>query len=412
MLSDLRWLEYLYNQRWIWYAQERNVQTSLPLLMRRLPKGRPTLCFIDLAALRWNFQQVRKRVAEGVKILSVVKADAYGHGACEVAKTLTGEGSDALGVTTLEEGIELRKGGIQSPILVLAGIYPEQLDKLLRNNLTPVVCELEMLHRLDTLVRRRGLSLNVHLKVDTGMGRLGLLASEIDTWLPKLGELKALKIEGVMSHFSEMEGVALDYTQKQLESFRHVIQRLRSEEHNPPLIHLAKSAGVIRFPAAHFTAVRPGLMLYGIHPSPDMVGQVALKPVLSWKTRILQLKRLPRGSSISYGQTFATERESLIATLPVGYADGYNRLLSNRGAVLVRGQRVPIVGTVCMDLTMVDVTDIREVQQGDEVVLLGKQGEGSISADEMARWAGTISYEILTSISARVPRIHYISKED
>ena len=390
----------------------RNGQPHLPRLTMPLPKGRPTFCFVDLKALCWNFQQVRKKVGPGIKILSVVKANGYGHGACEVAKTLADEGSDAFGVATLEEGIELRRGAIRSPILILAGVYPEQMNQLLQNKLTPVVCEPEVLHRLEALAQRRRRSLNFHLKVDTGMGRIGLLASEIDSWLPELAKLKALKLEGVFSHFSQAESVEGSYTQNQLEIFRHVVKRLRGEGFDPPLVHLANSVAVITLPSSHFTMVRPGLMLYGIHPSPEMMGQVALKPVLSWKTRIIQLKRLPKGSSISYGQTFVTERESLIATLPVGYGDGYHRLLSNRGAVLVRGERAPIVGRVCMDLTMVDVTDIRGVQQGDEVVLLGKQGEETISADEMARWADTISYEILTSISARVPRIHHSPKEE
>ncbi len=380
--------------------------------MNQPPKGRPTLCYIDLEALNWNFQQARKKVGPEVKILSIIKADAYGHGAREVAKTLIKAGSDGFGVATLEEGIRLREEGVPSPILVIAGIYPEQIEEFLQFNLIPVVGDSEILKRLENLARRRRITLNVHLEVDTGMGRLGILASEVDSWLAELAKLKALKIEGVMSHFSETESSGLDYAKDQLESFRHVVQRLHAEGHHPPFIHQAKSAGVIGFPPAHFTMVRPGLMLYGIYPSPEMVDHVALRPVLSWKTCVLQLKRLPKGSSISYGQTFVTERESLIATLPVGYADGYHRLLSNRGSVLVRGKRAPIVGKVCMDLTMVDVTDIREVQQGDEVVLLGTQGRGTISADEIARWADTISYEILTSISSRVPRIYYNSKEE
>lgn len=375
--------------------------------MTPLPKGRPTFCSVDLAALRWNFRQVRKKVGRHVKILSVVKANAYGHGACEAAKILTASGSDGFGVATLEEGIELRKGKIKSPVIILAGAYPEQLDQLLLNRLTPVICELAGLRRLEALARRRGISLNFHLKVDTGMGRIGFLASQIDSWLPQLAKLKALKLEGVFSHFSDAEDVGGSYTQRQLEIFCRVVQRLRSAGYPPALIHLANSAAVITFPSAHFNMVRPGLMLYGVYPSPEMVDEVALKPVLSWKTRILQLKRLSKGSSISYGQTFVTRRESLIATLPVGYADGYPRLLSNRGVVLVRGKRAPIVGRVCMDLTMVDVTDIRGVRQGDEVILLGKQGRDTISADEMALWAETISYEILTSISARVPRIYH-----
>lgn len=374
--------------------------------MNRSPKGRPTLCYIDLEALNWNFQQARNKVGPEVKILSIIKADAYGHGAREVANVLVKAGSDGFGVATLEEGIRLREEGVSSPILVLAGIYSEQIEELLQFNLTPVVADTEILKRLENLARRRRITLNIHLEVDTGMGRLGLLSSEVDSWLAELAKLKALKIEGVMSHFSETENSELDYTKDQLESFRHVVELLHAEGHRPPFIHQAKSAGVIGLPPAHFTMVRPGLMLYGIYPSPEMLNQIALKPILSWKTRVLQLKRLPKGSSISYGQTFVTERESLIATLPVGYADGYHRLLSNRGSVLVRGKRVPIVGKVCMDLTMVDVTDIREVQQGDEVVLLGTQGRGTISADEIARWADTISYEILTSISSRVPRIY------
>lgn len=378
--------------------------------MTPFPKGRPTFCSINLEALRWNFRQVRKKVGPQVKILSVVKADAYGHGATKVAKILGASGSDGFGVATLEEGIELREGGIRSPVLILAGFYPAQLEQLLINKLTPVVCEMDGLRRLEVLARRRGVSVKFHLKIDTGMGRIGFPASGVDSWLPQVSELKALKLEGVFSHFSHAENVGGSYSQNQLALFRRVIQRLRGAGYDPPLIHLANSAAVITLPSAHFTMVRPGLMLYGIHPCPEMAEKVSLKPVLSWRSRVLQLKRMPKGSSISYGQTYVTQKASLIATLPVGYADGFHRLLSNRGAVLVRGERAPIVGRVCMDLTMIDVTDIRGVQQGDEVVLLGKQGADQISADEMARWAETISYEIFTSISARVPRIHHSSK--
>lgn len=375
--------------------------------MTLLPKGRPTFCTVDLAALRWNFRQVRKKVGRKVQVLSVVKANGYGHGAREVAKALEHEGSDAFGVATLEEGVELREAGIRSPIVILAGFYPAQIDQLLRHRLIPVAIEPDGLRRLETLARKRGVSLGFHLKVDTGMGRIGFLASEIDSWLPELSRLRSLRLGGLFSHFSHAENVGGIYTQNQLKLFHGLVARLRSAGYYPPLVHLANSAAVIALPSAYFSMVRPGLMLYGIYPSPGMASQVALKPVLSWKTRVLQLKKIPKGSSISYGQTFVTRRESLIATLPVGYADGYPRLLSNRGAVLVRGKRAPIVGRVCMDLTMIDVTDIRGVQQGDEVVLLGNQGREKLSADEMALWAETISYEIITSISARVPRIYH-----
>ena len=377
--------------------------------MPTTPEGRPTFCTIDLAALRWNLRQVRAKIGAQVKILSMVKANAYGHGAPAVARALVEAGSDAFGVATLEEGVELRQAGIRSPILVVAGTYVEQLDRFFENNLTPVVHDLESLRSLENGVQARGVTLNVHLKIDTGMGRIGFLAAEIDSWLGELKKLRALQIEGVFSHFSTAEDVAGDFTRAQLVTFSNLEQRLRAEGIAPPLVHLANSAATITLPAAYFDMVRPGIMLYGIYPSAAMANQIALKPVLSWQTRIVQLKKVGAGTSISYGQTFVTEHESLIATLPVGYADGYSRLLSNRGAALVRGERAPVVGRVCMDLTMLDVTAIANVQQGDEVVLLGRQGDAEISADEMAGWANTISYEVLTSIAARVPRIHHHS---
>jgi alanine racemase len=368
--------------------------------------GRPTCCYIDAEALRENFRQIRKKTGADSKILSVIKANAYGHGAAVVAAILEKQGSDGFGVATVEEGMELRRAGIQAPVLVLAGIYEEQLEEVIRNRLTPVICSLEMLREIETAALKIGHALNFHLKVDTGMGRIGLVASEVESWLPALGELKALRLEGLLSHFSQAESVQGEYTQNQLQSFRGLLGRLRGSGYHPPLVHMANSAAVITLPAAYFSMVRPGLMLYGAYPSAHMAANIQLKPVLSWQTKILQLKKVPQGSRISYGGTFVTKRKSMIATLPVGYADGYHRLLSNRSAVLIRDQRAPVVGIVCMDLTMVDVTDIRNVKQGDEVVLIGKQGGESISVDEMASWANTIPYEILTSIGARVPRYY------
>ena len=375
--------------------------------MRAIPQGRPTVCSIDLDALAWNFRQIRSKVGPQVKVLSMVKANGYGHGAPAIAKTIADEGGDAFGVATLEEAVELRRTGIRQSILVLAGAYSDQIDQFFDHALVPVIHALEGLKELDLAVHRRKRTLNVHLKVDTGMGRLGFLAAEIDSWLPKIAKLQALKIEGVFSHFSHAESVEGTYTQQQLQIFQTVVERLRAEGIAPSLLHLANSAATITLPAAYFNMVRPGLMLYGIYPSPSMASRIHLKPVLTWKTRILQVKKVPAGSSISYGQTFVTKRESFIATLPIGYADGYPRLLSNRGEVLVDGRRAPVAGRVCMDLTMIDVTDIKKTQPGDEVILLGRQGDAEISADEMAAWANTISYEILTSISNRVPRIHH-----
>jgi alanine racemase len=377
--------------------------------MTPLPQGRPTFCFIDLDALRWNFRQAKGRIAPGVRVLSIVKANAYGHGAVEVARLLAEEGSDGFGVATVEEGAEVRRAGVSSPIVVLPGVYPEQLPEIVEYRLTPAVCDLEMLLGLEEAARRRGVRPSFHLKVDTGMGRIGFPATEVDSWLSSLKNLQALQLEGLFSHFAQAESVEGSYTIRQLESFRRVVERVQAAGHRPAWTHLANSAAVITLPAAHYNMVRPGLMLYGVYPSPQPARQISLKPALSWKTRILQLKKVPAGSSISYGQTFVTKRDSVIATLPVGYADGYSRLLSNRGEVLVHERRAPVVGRVCMDLTMVDVTDIGGARSGDEVVLLGAQGQETIAVDEMAAWAETISYEIFTSISARVPRIHHHS---
>ena len=369
--------------------------------------GRPTVCYIDHESLRWNFRQIRSLIGSHVKILSMIKANGYGHGASAVARTLAAEGSDAFGVAIIEEAIELRRHGITAPILVLTGAYLDQLELFFEHDLMAVVHDADLLQRLDEAVVGRGGNLHVHLKIDTGMGRIGFPAAECNSWLPQIKRLKALKVDGVFSHFSHAESVEGQYTRKQLEIFHQLVQRLAAEGIAPPLIHLANSAATITLPQAYFNMVRPGLMLYGVYPSAEMAARIPLKPVLSWKTRILQLKKVSSNTSISYGQTFITKRDSLIATLPIGYADGYPRLLSNRGQALVSGKRAPVAGRVCMDLTMLDVTDIGKIQQGDEVVLLGTQGNDAISADEMAAWADTISYEILTSIGARIPRIHY-----
>ena len=371
--------------------------------------GRPSVCYIDHEALRWNFRQIRSLLGSHVKILSMVKANGYGHGAPAVARTLAAEGSDAFGVAIIEEAIELRRCGITAPIVVLTGVYLDQLELFFEHDLMPVVHDSDLLQRLDAAVARHGRRLEVHLKIDTGMGRIGFPAAECDSWLPQIKKLKALKLEGIFSHFSHAESVEGQYTRKQLEIFNHLVKRLATEGIAPPVIHLANSAATITLPEAYFDMVRPGLMLYGVYPSPEMAARISLKPVLSWKTRILQLKKVPSNTSISYGQTFITKRDSLIATLPIGYADGYPRLLSNRGQALVGGKRAPVAGRVCMDLTMLDVTDIGKIHQGDEVVLLGTQENETISADEMAAWANTISYEILTSIGARIPRIHHNS---
>jgi alanine racemase len=370
--------------------------------------GRPTICAIDHAALRWNMRQILAKTKPATQVLCMVKANAYGHGAAAVARTLADEGAHGFGVATVEEALDLRSAGVERPILVVAGAFPNQTDRLIKHRLTPAVYDLTAAKRLDAALQQNGASIGIHVKLDTGMTRLGFLPADVDSWLTEIQKLKALRIEGIFSHFSHAESVQGEHTQRQLRAFADIVQRLRFQIAGRFVAHLANSAATITLPEAYFDMVRPGIMLYGAYPSPEMRTAVELKPALTWATRVIQLKRVPAGTSISYGQTFVTRRETSIATLPVGYADGYKRLLSNRGEVLIAGRRAPIAGRVCMDLTMVDVTDIANVQPGDEVVLLGRQGADEITADELAAWSDTISYETFTSISARVPRIHHL----
>lgn len=365
-----------------------------------------TCCIVDLSALRANLRTVRRLAGPGVEVLAVVKADAYGHGDIETARALCAEGVGRLGVATVAEGVRLREAGVDAAILVLGSLYSGDAAALVRHSLDPVVASLDLLRHLDAFGVEHGTEIPCHLKLDTGMGRLGLLPDAIEEWLPELDGLKAVRLQGVMSHFARAEEPQSPSCRGQLRAFRHTLERIRAT-HDVPLAHMANSAAIMGLPEARFDMVRPGGMLYGIFSHPPLAELVRLAPVLTWKTRILQLKTLPKHSPISYGGTFVTRRESVIATLPVGYADGYKRSLSNKAAVLIRGRRAPVVGRVTMDLTMADVTAIDGVQPGDEVVLLGTQDGETISAEEMAGWADTISYEILTSISRGVPR-HYI----
>lgn len=359
---------------------------------------------VDPSAVRANLGTARRLAGPGVAILAVVKADAYGHGDVETARILCDEGVRHLGVADVAEGARLREAGIAAAIVVLGSVHPEDAAALARHSLTPVVPSLDLLRHLDAYRARHGVEIPCHLKLDTGMGRLGLLPEAIEEWLPELGKLRSVRLEGVLSHFAAAEEPASPSCRGQLRAFRQALERMRAAGHRPAFAHMANSAALMGLPEARFDMVRPGGMLYGIYSHPPLAERVPLAPALTWKTRVLQLKTLPEHSPVSYGGTFVTRRKSVIATLPVGYADGYKRSLSNKAAVLIRGRRAPVVGRVTMDLTMADVTDIAGVAPGDEVVLLGRQGDEAVSAEEMASWAETISYEILTSISPHIPR--------
>ena len=365
-----------------------------------------TTAEVDLGALVYNYHQLRQCASPSVKFLAVVKADAYGHGAIPVSKKLEELRVDFLGVARVQEGIELRNGGIKKPILVLSGIYQEEVEEVLDYKLTPMVYRLEIAEALSAAAGKRGKKVPVHLKVDTGMGRIGVLAEEAPAFANRVRQFENLEIEGIASHLSTADEGDSAFAAQQLKRFSRTIEEMKRLDIDPPFCHIANSAALVNLPAAHFTLVRPGIMLYGSYPSASLKDKISLRQVMSWKSHIADLKKLPAGYPISYGRTFITQRPSLIAAIPVGYADGYNRLFSNRGEVLIKGMRAPVAGRVCMDWTMADVTDITGVEVGDEVVLMGSQSGQEITPEEMGGWIGTIAYEILCSVGKRVSRIY------
>jgi alanine racemase len=374
-------------------------------MKKSIPSGRPTVGEVDLGALEFNYRQIRKRIPSGVKLLAVVKADAYGHGAIPVSLRLEKSGVEYLGVAIPEEGVELRKGGVKAPILVLGGIFGAEVDQIFRFRLTPVIFRKDSLKILSREAEKRGRRVKVHLKVDTGMGRLGVPLNLWPDFLREVRRFPRIDIEGILSHFSMMDEER-DFTQDQWRAFQRAVATAQELGISSQYLHMASSATLTAFPAYSARLVRPGIMLYGSYPSPAFQSLLPLKPVMTLKTRIHFLKRVPPGTRISYGGTFTTKRESLVATLPIGYADGYSRHLSNHGEVLIHGKRAPVVGKVCMDFIMVDVTDIPRVSVGDEVVLMGKQGKEQITTEEIAEKINSISYEVLCSIGKRVPRVY------
>ncbi|MBI3752988.1 MAG: alanine racemase [Deltaproteobacteria bacterium] len=367
---------------------------------------RPTLAIIDRAAIKSNYILLKKKTAKDVDILAVVKANAYGHGAVEIAKTLEQAGCSFFGVALCEEGVELRESGIKSPIIILGGIYANQIRDVIEYDLTPVIFDIETARILDSLSAKTGKRINVHVKVDTGMGRLGLLPYQVIPFFKTLKGLANLEVEGILSHFAEADEEDKEFSKEQLNIFFKVITVIQELGFQPRLFHIANSAAVVEHVNSHFNLVRPGIMLYGAYPAKHMVGSIELKPAMRLVSQIISLKKVPKGYSISYGRTYVTEKESIIAAVPIGYGDGYPRSLSNKGEALIRGQKARVAGVVCMDITMLDVTRIKGVSAGDEVVLIGKQGGDEITVDELAEKAGAIPYEILCGISGRVPRIY------
>ncbi|MDN4594610.1 alanine racemase [Polycladomyces subterraneus] len=368
---------------------------------------RDTIAEIDLDAITHNVQQFRNRFPSSVKLMAVVKADAYGHGAVPVAKTALEAGATHLAVAFLDEALELRNAGIEAPILVLGYTPPAAVAEAVRRDVTLTVYTEEVVDEVASQAARLGHKVPVHVKVDTGMGRLGLFEDEVLPFLHRIGRYDSIEVEGLFTHFATADEMDKSYTKWQHEQLERIIVRLQSEGIKIPLVHCANSATAIDLPAYAHQLVRLGISMYGYYPSAEVNREaVDLRPALTLKTKIVHLKRPPAGMGVSYGKTFVSDGTRWIATIPVGYADGFNRLLSNRGEALVNGRRVPIVGRICMDQTMLDVTEAMPVKVGDEVVLYGMQGKERITVDEVAEALGTISYEVTCMIGYRVPRVY------
>jgi alanine racemase len=378
-------------------------------------KGRPTWAEIDLDALAENYQLIRKRVGPDVKIMAAVKANAYGHGAVECSRRLQQEGVDWFGVALPEEGVELREAGITRPILCLGGFWEGQQNVCLQQKLTPVVYRLDMIESIDRSARDAGVIADVHVKIDTGMGRLGVRFDDVGEFCEALRSFRNIRVDGLMTHFAAADKPDReDFTKDQMGKFQQAVNAFREHGFNPGLIHAANSAATFAFPESRDNLVRPGGALYGFVRDvfPRDIAAPPLRPVMSVHSRIMLLKKVGSGEELGYGCTFETRRDSMIATIPIGYDDGYRRALSNRGHVIVRGSFAPVVGRVSMDLTLIDVTDVREVSLNDQVTLIGRPGDLSITAEDIAETIGTISYEVTCGISARVPRVYVKSSID
>jgi len=372
--------------------------------MSSVSEGRPTAVTVDLDALQWNCRQVRRLIGTQVRLMAVVKADAYGHGAVACSRAFASAGADAFGVATVEEGIELRQAGLKQPIAVLGLIQPAESGAVLRHGLQPTVVSWEQARSLSRAAAGR--ICGFHLKIDTGMGRIGLAPNEAGAFARRIRRLSGASVAGVFTHFAHADGRDKRLLRSQMERLAASLEAVRAAGWDRFAVHAANSAAVMEAPETYRDMVRPGLMLYGLYPADRLRSGIVLKPALRWTTRIVQIKTVPAGVGLSYGHTFTTRRISRIATLPVGYADGFSRRFSNSGQALVAGRACPIVGRVCMDMCLVDVTAAPAAKVGDEAVLIGRQKNIERPADDLATELGTISYEVVCGIGHRVPR-HY-----
>ncbi len=368
---------------------------------------RPTWADIDLSALLHNLRQAQQFCQPHQRALCVVKADAYGHGAVPVARTFRHAGIRDFAVATLEEALELRQAGIADALLVLGGCHPGQEQAFVAHQLMPALLDPQTALRLAAAAEASHDQVKVHIKIDSGMGRVGFLPNQLREFLPQLQQLKGLQVVGLMSHLACADELDSGVTLQQLERFRAVQRMLRDAGIVPKDIHISNSAAIAGWEVPEATLMRPGVMLYGGLPGPDFADRLELLPVMHLRSRIAQLRTLPQGSGVSYGHMFHAERETRVAVLPIGYADGYNRLWSNCGQGILHGRKIPLLGRVCMDWIMFDVTDVPQAKIGDCVTLLGAADGLTLSGDAWAEQLKTISYEVFCRIGGRVPR-HYL----
>jgi alanine racemase len=365
---------------------------------------RPTRVEVDLNVLRENFKQIKEHLGD-VKIMPVLKANAYGHGLVRIAQLYSEMKADYLGVAVVEEGILLREKGIDLPILVLGGIWGNQIPLFLKHDLTITASSIDKLKQIDETAEQMKIKAKVHMKIDTGMERLGVHYYNAEKFFDAAYECKNLKVEGVFSHFANSESNDLTYSKLQLERFNEVLNYFEKHSIERPLRHISNSGGILHFPEANFDMVRPGIMLFGVYPSREVKRTIEIRSSLTWKSLVVYFKVIKPGHPVGYGSTWQTDHNVRAVTIPVGYGDGYLRSMFKQAQVIIRGKRYPVIGTISMDQIIVNLEQ-GSAYNGDEVILLGSDGKNSITCEEMADWAGTIPYEILTNINTRVPRIY------
>lgn len=372
---------------------------------------RPVWAEVDLDKLAFNMREIR-RVSRSKNIIAVVKADAYGHGAIDVAPVLLENGANRLAVAVISEAVELRRSGIECPVMILGFTPPNLIDDILKYNIEQAVYSYEFAKELSKMAQKKNKVAKVHIVVDTGMGRIGYLPNdESAEEVYNISKLPNIIVEGMFCHFSTADEHDKTYTYDQVRRFNDFYEKLKKKKVSINIRHIANSAAIIDLPETHYEAVRPGIIIYGYYPSEEVnKDNINLKPVMTLKTNVVHIKTLPPGEYVSYGRKYKTEIESVIATLPVGYADGYTRLLFEKGKVILRGSFAPVIGSICMDQCMIDVTGIDGVKVGDEVILIGEDENNKFTADIVAELMGTINYEIVCMISKRVPRVYI--KED